>query len=207
MIGFARLDGETVGIVANQSQFMAGSLDINASDKGARFIRFCDSFNIPILTLVDVPAFLPGSQQEHGGIIRHGAKLLFAYSEATVPKISLIMRKAYGGAYIAMNSKGIGADVVYAWPIAEIAVMGASGAVSIIGRKEIENAEDPEAKKQELISTYNEKFMNPYVAAEHGYVDEVILPEETREKISVAFKMLKTKKRSIPDKKHGNIPL
>lgn len=207
VIGFARLDGETVGIVANQSQFMAGSLDINASDKGARFIRFCDSFNIPILTLVDVPAFLPGSQQEHGGIIRHGAKLLFAYSEATVPKISLIMRKAYGGAYIAMNSKGIGADVVYAWPIAEIAVMGASGAVSIIGRKEIENAEDPEAKKQELISTYNEKFMNPYVAAEHGYVDEVILPEETRKKISVAFKMLKTKKRSIPDKKHGNIPL
>ena len=207
VIGFARLDGETIGIVANQSQFMAGSLDINASDKGARFIRFCDCFNIPILTLVDVPAFLPGSQQEHGGIIRHGAKLLFAYSEATVPKISLIMRKAYGGAYIAMNSKGTGADVVYAWPIAEIAVMGASGAVSIIGKKEIDNAEDPEAKKQELISTYNEKFMNPYVAAEHGYVDEVILPEETREKIAKAFRMLKTKERSIPDKKHGNIPL
>ena len=207
VIGFARLDGETVGIVANQSKFMAGSLEINASDKGARFIRFCDCFNIPILTLVDVPAFLPGSQQEHGGIIRHGAKLLFAYSEATVPKVGLIMRKAYGGAYIAMNSKGTGADVVYAWPIAEIAVMGASGAVSIIGKKEIEKSEDPAAKKEELINLYNEKFMNPYIAAEHGYVDEVILPEETREKIVSAFRMLKTKERELPYKKHGNIPL
>ena len=207
VIGFARLDGETVGIVANQSKFMAGSLEINASDKGARFIRFCDCFNIPILTLVDVPAFLPGSQQEHGGIIRHGAKLLFAYSEATVPKVGLIMRKAYGGAYIAMNSKGTGADVVYAWPIAEIAVMGASGAVSIIGKKEIEKAQDPAAKKEELINSYNEKFMNPYIAAEHGYVDEVILPEETREKIVSAFRMLKTKERELPYKKHGNIPL
>ena len=207
VIGFARLDGETIGIVANQSQFMAGSLEINASDKGARFIRFCDCFNIPILTLIDVPAFLPGSQQEHGGIIRHGAKLLFAYSEATVPKVSLIMRKAYGGAYIAMNSKGIGADVVYAWPIAEIAVMGAAGAVSIIGKKEIEKAEDPSKKKEELLDAYNEKFMNPYIAAEHGYVDEVILPEETRTKIASAFKMLKTKERSLPRKKHGNIPL
>ena len=207
VVGFARLDGDTIGIVANQSQFMAGSLEINASDKGARFIRFCDCFNIPILTLVDVPAFLPGSQQEHGGIIRHGAKLLFAYSEATVPKVGLIMRKAYGGAYIAMNSKGTGADVVYAWPIAEIAVMGAAGAVSIIGKKEIEKADDPTAKKEELLNAYNDKFMNPYIAAEHGYVDEVILPEETREKIASAFRMLKTKDRSLPKKKHGNIPL
>lgn len=207
VVGFARLDGDTIGIVANQSQFMAGSLEINASDKGARFIRFCDCFNIPLLTLVDVPAFLPGSQQEHGGIIRHGAKLLFAYSEATVPKVGLIMRKAYGGAYIAMNSKGTGADVVYAWPIAEIAVMGAAGAVSIIGKKEIEKAEDSTAKKEELLDTYNHKFMNPYIAAEHGYVDEVILPEETREKISNAFRMLKTKERFLPRKKHGNIPL
>lgn len=207
VVGFARLDGETIGIVANQSKYMAGSLEINASDKGARFIRFCDCFNIPILTLVDVPAFLPGSQQEHGGIIRHGAKLLYAYSEATVPKVGLIMRKAYGGAYIAMNSKGTGADMVYAWPIAEIAVMGAAGAVSIIGRKEIENSEDPTAKKEELLDEYNNKFMNPYIAAEHGYVDEVILPEETRTRIAGAFRMLKTKERSLPRKKHGNIPL
>ena len=207
VVGFARLDGDTIGIVANQSQVMAGSLEINASDKGARFIRFCDCFNIPLLTLVDVPAFLPGSQQEHGGIIRHGAKLLFAYSEATVPKVGLIMRKAYGGAYIAMNSKGTGADMVYAWPIAEIAVMGASGAVSIIGKKEIEKADNPAEKREELLDAYNNKFMNPYIAAERGYVDEVILPEETREKIAAAFKMLKTKKRSLPRKKHGNIPL
>ena len=207
IIGFGRLDGETIGIIANQALYMAGSLEINASDKASRFIRFCDCFNIPLLTLVDVPAFLPGSQQEHGGIIRHGAKLLYAYSEATVPKVSVIMRKAYGGAYIAMNSKGTGADVVYAWPIAEIAVMGASGAVSIIGKKQIENAEDPAAKKEELLNEYNDKFMNPYIAAEHGYVDEVILPEETRSKISEAFNMLKTKERSLPYKKHGNIPL
>jgi len=207
VVGFARLSGETIGIVANQSQHMAGSLEINASEKGARFIRFCDCFNIPILTLVDAPAFLPGSQQEHGGIIRHGAKLLFAYSEASVPKVSLIMRKAYGGAYIAMNSKGTGADVVYAWPIAEIAVMGASGAVSIIGRKEIEKAENPTEKKAELLDAYRTKFMNPYIAAEHGYVDEVILPEETRTKIVNAFRMLRHKKRELPYKKHGNIPL
>ena len=207
VVGFARLEGGTIGIVANQSRFMAGSLEINASDKGARFIRFCDCFNIPILTLVDVPAFLPGSQQEHGGIIRHGAKLLFAYSEATVPKVGLIMRKAYGGAYIAMNSKGTGADIVYAWPIAEIAVMGAAGAVSIIGKKEIEKAENPTVRKEELLDAYNEKFMNPYIAAEHGYIDEVILPEETREKIVSAFRMLATKKQHLPNKKHGNIPL
>lgn len=207
VVGFARLDGDTIGIVANQSWFMAGSLEINASDKGARFIRFCDCFHIPILTLVDVPAFLPGKQQEHGGIIRHGAKLLYAYSEATVPKVSLIMRKAYGGAYIAMNSKGIGADVVYAWPIAEIAVMGAAGAVSIIGKREIENAADPAAKREALCAQYDNKFINPYIAVEHGYVDEVILPEETRQRLSNAFRMLKTKRRELPRKKHGNIPL
>ena len=207
VVGFARLEGETIGIIANQSQYMAGSLEIDASDKASRFIRFCDCFNIPLLTLVDVPAFLPGSQQEHGGIIRHGAKLLYAYSEATVPKVSLIMRKAYGGAYIAMNSKGTGADVVYAWPIAEIAVMGAAGAVSIIGKKAIEAAEDPSAKKEELLDEYDRRFMNPYIAAEHGYVDEVILPEETRTKIVRAFSMLENKSRSLPSKKHGNIPL
>ncbi len=207
VVGFARISGKTVGIVANQSAFMAGSLEINASDKGARFIRFCDCFNIPILTLVDVPAFLPGSQQEHGGIIRHGAKMLFAYSEATVPKVSVIMRKAYGGAYIAMNSKGLGADVVYAWPVAEIAVMGAAGAVAIIGKRAIDAAEDPISKRQELIDEYNEKFMNPYVAAEHGYVDEVILPSETRERIVAAFDMLEAKEKTLPYKKHSNIPL
>lgn len=207
VVGFARLDGRTIGIVANQSSYMAGSLEINASDKGARFIRFCDSFNIPLLTLVDVPAFLPGRRQEHGGIIRHGAKLLYAYSEATVPKVSVIMRKAYGGAYIAMNSKGIGADLVYAWPIAEIAVMGASGAVAIIGRRAISAAEDPDAKREELLNEYNEKFMNPYIAAERGYVDEVILPDETRGRVASAFKMLENKKQSRPVKKHGNIPL
>ena len=160
-----------------------------------------------VTTLVDVPAFLPGSQQEHNGIIRHGAKMLYAYSEATVPKISVVMRKAYGGAYIAMNSKGIGADIVYAWPIAELAVMGAAGAVSIIGRKAIKNAEDPAAKKKELLEEYNNKFMNPYIAAEHGYVDEVILPGETRQRIVSAFRMLETKKKINPYKKHGNIPL
>ena len=207
VVGFARIDGKAIGIIANQAAHMAGSLEINASDKGARFIRFCDCFNIPLLTLVDVPAFLPGSQQEHGGIIRHGAKMLFAYAEATVPKVSVIMRKAYGGAYIAMNSKGLGADIVYAWPIAEIAVMGASGAVAIIGKRAIDAAEDPAAKRQELVDEYNEKFMNPYVAAEHGYVDEVILPEETKGKIALAFDMLTEKKKKLPQKKHANIPL
>lgn len=207
VVGFARINGKAIGIIANQAAYMAGSLEINASDKGARFIRFCDCFNIPLLTLVDVPAFLPGSQQEHGGIIRHGAKMLFAYAEATVPKVSVIMRKAYGGAYIAMNSKGLGADIVYAWPIAEIAVMGAAGAVAIIGKRAIDAAEDPDLKRQELIDEYNEKFMNPYVAAEHGYVDEVILPEETKKKIVAAFDMLADKKKKLPQKKHGNIPL
>ena len=209
VVGFSRIEGKTVGIVANQSNYIAGSLEIDSSDKAARFIRFCDCFNIPLVTLIDVPAFMPGKNQEHGGIIRHGAKLLYAYSEASVPKISVIMRKAYGGAYIAMNSKGLAADMVYAWPIAEIAVMGASGAVSIIGRKTIEAAEDKEAKREELIKEYNEKFMNPYVAAEHGYVDEVIRPEETRDRIVSALELLEDKDESskIPYKKHGNIPL
>ena len=207
VVGFSRIDGNTVGIVANQSNCIAGSLEINSSDKGARFIRFCDCFNIPLVTLVDVPAFMPGSNQEHNGIIRHGAKLLYAFSEASVPKISIIMRKAYGGAYIAMNSKGLGADVVYAWPIAEIAVMGASGAVSIIGRKAISEAEDKDAKRNELIDEYNDKFMNPYVAASRGYVDEVILPSETRSKIVSALNMLEGKFEDRPYKKHGNIPL
>lgn len=207
VVGFARITGKTVGIVANQSNCIAGSLEINASDKGARFIRFCDCFNIPLLTLVDVPAFMPGSNQEHNGIIRHGAKLLYAFSEATVPKISIIMRKAYGGAYIAMNSKGLGADVVYAWPIAEIAVMGASGAVAIIGRRAIEAAEDKEAERAKQIDAYNRKFMTPYVAAERGYVDEVIMPGETRQRILSALRMLEGKKKRLPMKKHGNIPL
>lgn len=207
VVGFARLSGKVIGIVANQSNYMAGALEINASDKAARFIRFCDCFNIPLLTLVDVPAFLPGSHQEHNGIIRHGAKLLYAYAEATVPKVSLIMRKAYGGAYIAMNSKRLGADIVYAWPVAEIAVMGAAGAVSIIGKKKIQSAGDPSEKREELISEYNERFMNPYRAAEHGHVDEVILPSETRERIISAFSMLENKKKKTPEKKHGNIPL
>jgi propionyl-CoA carboxylase beta chain len=207
VVGFARMDGRSIGIVANQSMVMAGSLEINSSDKAARFIRFCDCFNIPLLSLVDVPAFMPGSAQEYGGIIRHGAKMLFAFAEAQVPKICLIMRKAYGGAYIAMNSKGIGADVVYSWPIAEIAVMGAAGAVGIIGKKQIDSAADPAAKREELIAEYNDRFMTPYIAAEHGYVDEVILPEETRRKITAAFRMLRTKKQSRPEKKHGNIPL
>ena len=207
VVGFARMDGQSVGIVANQSMVMAGSLEINSSDKAARFIRFCDCFNISLLSLVDVPAFMPGSAQEYGGIIRHGAKMLFAFAEAQVPKICLIMRKAYGGAYIAMNSKGLGADVVYAWPIAEIAVMGAAGAVAIIGRKAIDEASDKAAKREELVDEYNRKFMNPYVAAERGYVDEVITPEETRGRIISALKMLENKRRSPIDKKHGNIPL
>ncbi|MBO7533270.1 MAG: methylmalonyl-CoA carboxyltransferase, partial [Victivallales bacterium] len=207
VVGFARMDGQSVGIVANQSMVMAGSLEINSSDKAARFIRFCDCFSIPLLSLVDVPAFMPGSAQEYGGIIRHGAKMLFAFAEAQVPKICLIMRKAYGGAYIAMNSKGLGADIVYAWPIAEIAVMGAAGAVAIIGRKAIDEAEDKAAKREELVDEYNRKFMNPYVAAERGYVDEVITPEETRGRIINALKMLEDKRRVPNDKKHGNIPL
>ncbi len=207
VVGFCRLDGETLGIVANQPSCMAGSLNTDASDKAARFIRFCDCFNIPILSLIDVTGYMPGRTQEHAGIIRHGAKLLFAYAEATVPKVSLIMRKAFGGAYIAMNSKNMGADIVYAWPIAQIAVMGAEGAVRIVFKREIDGAPDPKSAEERLIGDYEAKFMNPYIAAARGYVDEVILPEETRARISAAFSMLKTKRGANPIKKHGNIPL
>lgn len=205
--GFGRMEGEAVGFVANQPAVMGGSLDYHASDKLARFIRFCDCFGIPIITLIDVPAFLPGTEQEHNGIIRHGAKILYAYSEATVPKISLIMRKAYGGAYIAMNSKEMGADFVFAWPIAEIAVMGADGAVNIAFKRKIKAAEDPEAMREQCKKEYEDRFLNPYVAAARGYVNEVIKPEETRRRLLKALKGLKNKKVEAPKKKHGNIPL
>ncbi len=206
---FIRLDGATVGVIANQPNFGAGCLDIDASDKAARFIRRCDAFNIPLLTIEDVPGFLPGTGQEYGGIIRHGAKMLYAYCEATVPKVTVILRKAYGGAYIGMCNKELGADLVLAWPTAQIAVMGASGAVNIISsvKKEIREAEDPEALKAEKIAEYEEKFNNPYIAAGLGYVDDVIEPATTRQRIISAFDMLRTKRESLPSKKHGNIPL
>ncbi len=207
IVGFIKMEGKTVGVVANQPDYIAGSLDYNAGDKAGRFIRFCDCFNIPILTLVDVPAFLPGKEQEHSGIIRHGAKILYAYSESTVPTVTVILRKAFGGAYIGMDSKGMGADFVFSWPVAEIAVMGAEGAVGIIGKRQIDAAEDPETKRKELIKEYEDKFMNPYIAAERGYIDEVIRPEETRNRVLDAFAMLEQKQKGIPDKKHGNIPL
>ena len=207
VVGFARLHGKSVGIVANQPAVYAGVLDIDASDKAARFVRFCDSFNIPIITLVDVPGYMPGVAQEHGGIIRHGAKLLYAYSEATVPKLTVIMRKAYGGAYIAMGSKHLRADVVYAWPNAEIAVMGPEGAVNIVFRREIKNAENPEKRREELIAEYRNKFANPYVAAARLYVDDVIYPHETRPMLIQALNMLENKREERPMKKHGNIPL
>ena len=207
VIGFARLHGKSVGIVANQPAVYAGVLDIDASDKAARFVRFCDSFNIPIITLVDVPGYMPGVAQEHGGIIRHGAKLLYAYSEATVPKITVIMRKAYGGAYIAMGSKHLRADIVYAWPKAEIAVMGPEGAVNIVFRREIKDAENPEEKRRELVEEYRNKFANPYVAASRLYVDDVIYPHETRVKLIQALNMLENKREERMAKKHGNIPL
>jgi acetyl-CoA carboxylase carboxyltransferase component len=207
IVGFGRLDGHSVGIVANQPAVLAGTLDISASEKAARFVRFCDAFNIPILTFVDVPGFLPGVDQEHGGIIRHGAKLLYAYCEATVPRISVITRKAYGGAYLVMNARGVRADLVFAWPSAEIAVMGAQGAVNIIHRREIAAADDTEARRQELIADYETRFNNPYVAAELGLVDEIIEPRETRFKLIRAMEMLRSKRESLPPKKHGNGPL
>ncbi|MDI3517209.1 MAG: methylmalonyl-CoA decarboxylase subunit alpha [Thermotogota bacterium] len=207
VIGFARIAGRTIGIIANQPKVYAGSLDINSSDKAARFIRFLDAFNIPIVTFVDTPGFLPGVAQEHGGIIRHGAKLLYAYSEATVPKITVILRKAYGGAYIAMGSQHLGADLVAAWPTAEIAVMGPEGAVNIVFRKEIESAENPEEVRAQRIEEYKEKFANPYMAAERGYVNDVIEPQQTREWIARALEMTETKVEGRPKKKHGNIPL
>jgi len=207
VVGFARLRGRSIGIIANQPQAFAGVLGNNSSKKGARFVRFCDSFNIPLLVLEDVPGFLPGTDQEWNGIIVNGAKLLYAFSEATVPRITVITRKAYGGAYDVMNSKHIGADMNYAWPTAEVAVMGAKGAAEIIFKKEIAAAEDKEAKLQEKVDEYSEKFANPYSAAERGYVDEIILPEQTRKKLITAFEMLENKVDTLPRKKHGNIPL
>jgi propionyl-CoA carboxylase beta chain len=207
VIGLARIKGEVVGLVCNQPKFMAGGLDIDSSDKAARFIRFCDCFNIPIITFEDVTGFFPGVKQEHGGIIRHGAKILYAYSEATVPKLTVILRKAYGGAYVALNSKSIGADLVFAWPNAEIAVMGPQGAANIIFAKEIEKSENPEATRQQKIEEYRQKFANPYVAASRGMVDDVIDPRETRIKLIQALEMLRNKKEERPKKKHGNIPL
>jgi acetyl-CoA carboxylase carboxyltransferase component len=205
--GFARLNGHPVGVVANQPQVLAGTLDITSSTKGARFVRFCDAFNIPLVTFVDVPGFLPGTEQEYGGIIRHGAKLLYAFSESTVPRMTVITRKAYGGAYVVMNSKHIRADISFAWPSAEIAVMGAEGAVNIIHRKEIAAAGDTNAKRTELIADYVERFSNPYIAAERGYIDAVILPADTRRKLVQSLEMLRSKRETIPQRKHGNIPL
>ncbi|MCL2060094.1 MAG: methylmalonyl-CoA carboxyltransferase [Oscillospiraceae bacterium] len=207
VIGFGRMNGNTTGFIANQPNHLAGSLDVNSSDKAARFVRFCDCFNIPVVTLTDVPAFLPGVGQEHSGIIRHGAKLLYAFAEATVPKINVILRKAYGGAYIAMNSRHLGADMVFAWPTAEIAVMGPDGAANIIFRKEIADAADPVKARADKITEYTEKFSNPYVAASRGYVDDVIAPSETRMRLISALEMLSSKRESRPSKKHGNIPL
>lgn len=207
VVGFARLDGRSVGIVANQPNVLAGVLDIAASVKGARFVRFCDSFNIPLVAFVDVPGFLPGTDQEWGGIINHGAQLLYAFCEATVPKLTVITRKAYGGAYDVMNSKHVRADFNVAWPTAEIAVMGPQGAVNIIFRKEVLQAEDPQKVIHELVTEYRKKFANPYVAAERGYIDDVIEPQQTRPKLISALKMLENKRQTLPPKKHGNIPL
>jgi acetyl-CoA carboxylase carboxyltransferase component len=207
LVGFARLDGRTVGVVAQQPNALAGVLDINASTKAARFVRFCDAFNIPLVTFVDVPGFLPGTAQEHGGIIRHGAKLIYAYAEATVPKVSVLTRKAYGGAYIVMSSKNLRGDVNYAWPTAEVAVMGADGAVNIVHRKELEKAEDRAELRARLVEEYRGRMMNPYVAAARGMIDDVIDPAETRSKIIRALEMLANKREVLPPKKHGSIPL
>jgi propionyl-CoA carboxylase beta chain len=207
IVGFARLDGRSVGIVANQPAVLAGTLDIDASVKGARFVRFCDAFNIPLVTFEDVPGFLPGTVQEYGGIIRHGAKLLFAFAEATVPKVTVITRKAYGGAYCVMSSKHIRTDFNYAWPTAEIAVMGPEGAVNILYKRELDAAPDPAAMRAEKVEEFREKFANPYIAAGRGFVDEVIRPKETRRKLITALKHLESKRMKNPPKKHGNIPL
>ena len=204
---YARINGASIGIIANQPKVLAGCLDINASDKAGRFIRTCDAFNIPILNLVDVPGFLPGTNQEYGGIIRHGAKMLYAYCEATVPKVTMIVRKAYGGAYLAMCSKDLGADMVFAWPMAEIAVMGPEGAANIIFKKDIEGAEDPAQTRTEMIQEYREKFATPYIAASRGFVDAVIEPSETRQRLASAFEMLASKRENRPAKKHGNLPV
>jgi propionyl-CoA carboxylase beta chain len=207
IVGFARLGGRSVGVVANQPAYLAGTLDIDASVKGARFVRFCDAFNIPLVTFEDVPGFLPGTVQEYGGIIRHGAKLLFAFAEATVPKLTVITRKAYGGAYCVMSSKHIRTDVNYAWPTAEIAVMGAEGAVNILYKRELDAAADVAAVRAAKIAEYRQKFANPYAAASRGFIDEVIEPRRTRQKLITALANLDTKRDKNPPKKHGNIPL
>jgi len=207
VVGFGRLDGKAIGVIANQPKVLAGVIDINSSLKGARFVRFCDAFNIPLITLEDVPGFLPGLDQEHNGIIKHGAKLLFAYSEATVPKVTVILRKAYGGAFCVMNSKNIGGDYNFAWPTAEIAVMGPEGAVSILHRKELQKAEDPKKLKKEFAAKYRHEVANPYIADEKGYIDEVIDPADTRKKLIVAFETLENKHVDQPARKHGNLPL
>jgi propionyl-CoA carboxylase beta chain len=207
VVGFARLGGETVGVVANQPAYLAGCLDIDASVKGGRFVRFCDAFNIPIVTFVDVPGFLPGTSQEYGGIIRHGAKLLYAYAEATVPKLTVITRKAYGGAFDVMGSKHVRADLNFAWPTAEIAVMGPEGAVNIVYRGELQKAADPIAAAKEYADKYRDTFANPFKAAELGYIDEVLAPEDTRPRLIQGLRMLAGKRDSNPPKKHGNIPL
>jgi propionyl-CoA carboxylase beta chain len=207
IVGFGRIEGHPVGIVANQPLQLAGTLDIDASEKAARFVRFCDAFNLPVITFVDVPGFLPGTDQEWNGIIRRGAKLIYAYAEATVPLVTIITRKAYGGAYDVMGSKHLGADMNLAWPTAQIAVMGAQGAVNILYRSELKEAADPEARRAELITEYDDTLANPYVAAERGYVDAVITPHETRVEVVRALRLLRTKRASLPAKKHGNIPL
>jgi len=204
---FARMDGKPVGIVGNQPMHLAGVLDIESAEKAARFVRTCDAFNVPLLTFVDVPGFLPGVDQEHGGIIRHGAKLLYAYCESTVPRIQIVVRKAYGGAYVVMNSKSIGADLAWAWPSAELAVMGPQGAVEIVYRRELQTAADPDARKAELVEEYTERFANPYGAAERGFVDDVIDPAETRAKVIAGFDLLRSKREELPKRKHGNSPL
>jgi acetyl-CoA carboxylase carboxyltransferase component len=205
--GFSRLNGHVVGVVGNQPQVLGGVLDIDSSEKGARFVRTCDAFNIPLITFVDVPGFLPGVNQEYGGIIRHGAKLLYAYCESTVPRVQIITRKAYGGAYVVMDSKSIGADLAYAWPSAELAVMGAQGAVEILNRAEIAAADDPIAKKAELADEYGERWLTPYIAAERGYVDDVIDPADTRRLLIAGMELLRSKKEELPPRKHGNVPL
>ncbi|MEY4372354.1 MAG: putative propionyl-CoA carboxylase beta chain, partial [Actinomycetota bacterium] len=205
--GFARINGKAVGVVGNQPMMFAGVLDIDSAEKGARFVRTCDAFNIPLITFVDVPGFLPGVDQEYGGIIRHGAKLLYAYCEATVPRIQIITRKAYGGAYVVMDSKSIGSDLAYAWPTAELAVMGPQGAVEIVYRRELQQAADPVARRNELVEEYTAKYANPYAAAERGYIDDVIDPAETRQKIVAGLALLATKREELPRRKHGNMPL
>jgi acetyl-CoA carboxylase carboxyltransferase component len=205
--GFARLDGRSVGVVGNQPMMLAGVLDIQAAEKAARFVRTCDAFNLPLVTFVDVPGFLPGVDQEYGGIIRHGAKLLYAYCEATVPRIQVITRKAYGGAYVVMDSKSVGSDLSLAWPTAELAVMGPQGAVEILYRRELADAADPVARRTELIDEYSERYANPYVSAEHGFVDDVIAPSETRVRLIAGLEMLAGKREELPQRKHGNVPL